>query len=124
MDPITLGLLVGAGTGLIGGVQKNAADKNRMKQEAQMRAAEIEASPWTGMKPTTQISFVGDSGVGAASGGALGGAAAGLQQGQAFQAADQQKKMNEAQMNYWKLMGGSKPMAGEPTSFMPGIQNA
>lgn len=49
MDPITIGLLAGAGMGLIKGgyLDKKAEAKDRQEQAAIARY-----SPWTGMKPT------------------------------------------------------------------------
>jgi hypothetical protein len=54
MDPLTLGVLFG-GNMLMGGLKAEQQAKQR-RSEAQMRAAEIEASPWTGKEATTQVS--------------------------------------------------------------------
>lgn len=54
MGPLALGLLVGANVGM-GALKANQAAKQR-QQEANIRAAEIEASPWTGRAPSTQVS--------------------------------------------------------------------
>jgi hypothetical protein len=51
---LPLALLFGANIGL-GALRANQAAKQR-QQEANIRAAEIEASPWTGRAPSTQVS--------------------------------------------------------------------
>jgi hypothetical protein len=53
MDPFSLAVLGGINLGL-GGLKSAQAAKQR-KQEMMTRAAEIEASPWTGRGPSTQV---------------------------------------------------------------------
>lgn len=55
MEPVTAILLLGglnAGMGLM----KSEQARKQREQEMRMRAAEIEASPWTGRAPSTQVS--------------------------------------------------------------------
>lgn len=47
MDPMTLGLLIGGGTGLLKGMSDAEAAKHQRKVEAEV----ARWSPWTGMKP-------------------------------------------------------------------------
>jgi hypothetical protein len=54
MDPLSLAVLGGLNLGM-GALKSQQAAKQR-KQEAALRAAEIEASPWTGKAPSTQVS--------------------------------------------------------------------
>lgn len=53
MDPLSLAVLGGLNLGM-GALKSQQAAKQR-KQEAALRAAEIEASPWTGKAPSTQV---------------------------------------------------------------------
>lgn len=53
MDPFSLAVLGGINLGL-GGLKSAQAAKQR-KQEMMTRAAELEASPWTGRSPATQV---------------------------------------------------------------------
>lgn len=55
MDPITGMLILGGLNAGMGAMKANQQAKQR-KSEAMMKAAEIEASPWTGRAPTTQVS--------------------------------------------------------------------
>ena len=52
-DPLSLGVLGGINLGL--GALKSAQAAKQRKQEMLSKAAEIEASPWTGRGPTTQV---------------------------------------------------------------------
>lgn len=54
ISPWVLGGLVAANAGM--GLMKSAEAKKQREQEMRMRAAEIEASPWTGRGPSTQVS--------------------------------------------------------------------
>ena len=56
MDPITWIALAGINAAL-SSAKASQAGKQR-KMEADLRAAEIEAAPWTGKTPSTQISTV------------------------------------------------------------------
>lgn len=47
MDPITLGLLIGGGTGLL----KGMSDAEQAKHQRQVEAEIARYSPWTGMTP-------------------------------------------------------------------------
>ena len=85
LDPITIGLIGGAGLGLLGSAQK----RKQQKMTADMRAAEIEASPWTGQGASTQISYAPSAWADLAQGG-LGGAQLGS--GLEASAADQKLK--------------------------------
>ena len=49
-------LIALAGANILGGQMKAAQQAKQRQAEAQMRAAEIEASPWTGRGPSTQVS--------------------------------------------------------------------
>ena len=82
MDPIT-GMLIMAGANAAMGGMKSAQARKQRKMEAEMRAAEIEASPWTGKQATTQISTASPS----LWADMLGGAVSGLGQAQALQQA-------------------------------------
>lgn len=55
MEPVTAMLLLGGANIGMGAMKAQQAAKQR-QQEANIRAAEIEASPWTGKAPSTQIS--------------------------------------------------------------------
>jgi hypothetical protein len=55
MDPLT-GMLIFGGLNAGMGAMKAAEAKKQREQEMRMRAAEIEASPWTGRGPSTQVS--------------------------------------------------------------------
>lgn len=54
MDPFTGMLILGGLNAGMGAMKANQQAKQR-KSEAMMKAAEIEASPWTGRAPTTQV---------------------------------------------------------------------
>lgn len=86
MDPLTIGLV---GSGLLGGYLGNKAKEKQQKQSADLRAAEIEASPWTKMAPQTQIDFNPGNAAGSMIQGGLGG----LQQGQSIGNATEQNDM-------------------------------
>jgi hypothetical protein len=89
MDPFTGALILG-GLNMAGGAMKaNQAAKQR-KAEADMRAAEIEASPWTGKAPTTQVATATPSVWGEMAGGAVNalGQTAELQKAGLFKAED------------------------------------
>lgn len=53
MDPITLAAIMG-GTGLL---KSTLVDLPRQKMQQRMRGEEIRYSPWTGMKPDTQVQY-------------------------------------------------------------------
>jgi hypothetical protein len=55
MEPVTAMFLLGGLNAGMGAMKAAQAAKQR-QQEANIRAAEIEASPWTGKGPSTQIS--------------------------------------------------------------------
>lgn len=67
MDPITIGLLVGGGAGLL----KGAKNEKKMKEHAKFREAALRYSPWTGMGDPGDLNLPGmlESGL---QGGALG----------------------------------------------------
>lgn len=54
MDPVTGMLILGGLNAGMGAMKAQQAAKQR-KMEADLRAAEIEASPWTGKAPSTQV---------------------------------------------------------------------
>lgn len=57
MDPVTGMLILGTlNAGLA--ASKAAQARKQRKMEADLRAAEIEASPWTGKAPSTQVATV------------------------------------------------------------------
>lgn len=82
MDPVT-GMLIMAGANAAMGGMKSAQARKQRRMEAEMRAAELEASPWTGKQATTQISTPSPS----IWADMLGGAVSGLGQAQALQQA-------------------------------------
>lgn len=55
MDPLLTSGILGALNLGMGALKSSQAAKQR-RQEAMMRATEMETSPWSGMKPTTQVS--------------------------------------------------------------------
>lgn len=60
MDPFTGALLLGGLNMGMGAIRAGESARQR-KQERHARAAEIEASPWTGKGPTTQVSTAAPS---------------------------------------------------------------
>lgn len=54
MDPITWAVIAGLNVAMAS--QKASQQARQRKMEADIRAAEIEASPWTGRAPSTQVS--------------------------------------------------------------------
>ena len=60
MDPFTGALiLTGLNAGM--GAIRSGQQARQRKQQAEMRAAEIESSPWTGRDPSTQVSTAAPS---------------------------------------------------------------
>jgi hypothetical protein len=55
MVPLAWAALLG-GSALMGALG-NKAKRDQQKMTADMRAAEIEASPWTGQGPSTQVQY-------------------------------------------------------------------
>ncbi len=101
LDPITIGLIGGAGLGLLGNAQK----KKQQQMSANIRAAEIEASPWTGNAPSTQLQYAPSQWADLAQGG-LGGA----QLGSGLEAASADKAMKADWLTYLKgQQGGQAP---------------
>ena len=82
MDPVT-GMLIMAGANAAMGAAKSAQAAKQRQTEANIRAAEIEASPWTNDAPSTQVSTASPS----LWADMLGGAVSGLGQSQALQQA-------------------------------------
>lgn len=68
--------LLGTIAGGVSGLTGNAAKKRQEQQQREIRAAEIEASPWTNQAPSTQIQYanpvLGDVLSGSASGFSMG----------------------------------------------------
>jgi hypothetical protein len=89
MDPFTGALILGGLNAGMGAMKANQAAKQR-KMEADLRAAEMEASPWTGKGPSTQISTAAPSVWGEMAGGAVNalGQTAALQNAGLFKAGD------------------------------------
>lgn len=89
MDPITGALILGGLNVGMGALKADQAAKQR-KMEADLRAAEIEASPWTGKGPSTQIATAAPSVWADMAGGAVNalGQTAALQQAGLFKAGD------------------------------------
>lgn len=109
MDPITGALILGGLNVGMGALKANQAAKQR-KMEADLRAAEIEASPWTGKAPSTQVATAAPSVWADMAGGAVNalGQTAALQQAGLFDAG----KVAEAPI------GGLDPgMAGPGADF-------
>lgn len=82
MDPIT-GMLIMAGVNAAMGAAKSAQAAKQRQTEANIRAAEIEASPWTNKTASTQISTPSPS----LWADMLGGAVSGIGQAQSLQQA-------------------------------------
>jgi hypothetical protein len=80
MDPIT-GMLIMGGLNAGLGAMKSSQNRRQRKMEAEARAAEIEASPWTGKQASTQIQTASPS----VWADMLGGAVSGIGQAQALQ---------------------------------------
>jgi hypothetical protein len=89
MDPFTGALILGGLNAGMGAIKANQAAKQR-QAEATMRAAEIEASPWTGKGPSTQVATAAPSVWGEMAGGAVNalGQTAALQNAGLFKAGD------------------------------------
>lgn len=89
MDPFTGALLLGGLNMGMGAIRAGEAARQR-KQERHARAAEIEASPWTGRGPSTQVSTAAPSVWSEMAGGAVNalGQAAALQNAGLFKASD------------------------------------
>lgn len=82
MDPLT-GILISAGINAAMGAARSAQAAKQRQTEANIRAAEIEASPWTNDAPSTQVSTASPS----LWADMLGGAVSGIGQAQALQQA-------------------------------------
>jgi hypothetical protein len=80
MDPVTAMLIMGGLNAGMGAMKAQQAAKQR-QSEANLRAAEIEASPWTGKQASTQIQTASPS----VWADMLGGAVSGIGQAQALQ---------------------------------------
>jgi len=80
MDPVTAMLIMGGLNAGMGAMKAQQAAKQR-QSEANLRAAEIEASPWTGKQASTQIQTPSPS----VWADMLGGAVSGIGQAQALQ---------------------------------------
>jgi hypothetical protein len=80
MDPFT-GMLIMGGLNAGLGAMKSSQNRRQRKMEAEARAAEIEASPWTGRGATTQVSTPNSS----VWADMLGGAVSGIGQAQSLQ---------------------------------------
>jgi hypothetical protein len=89
MDPFTGALILGGLNAGMGALKAEQAARQR-KAEQNIRAAEIEASPWTGKGPTTQVSTAAPSVWGEMAGGAVNalGQTAALQNAGLFKAGD------------------------------------
>jgi|694.fasta_scaffold88057_3 hypothetical protein len=106
MDPLSWAALGGLNIGM-SALQAERQAKQR-QQEAQTRAAEIEASPWTGRGPSTQVSTASPS----VWANLLGSGINTLSQGSAINAAAQKEAMNELMMKKMQepSFGGGQPM--------------
>ncbi len=122
MDPITIGLLAGAGTGLFQGI----LDQNKENRDRAQNALIHRGSYWTGLRPTAQT----DSNL---LGSVVKGATTGLDLGQKYKMFDQQGSLMEKMGAYYDRGGmGSEPnTAGEglrvklapgDTNFTPGFK--
>ena len=80
MDPVTAMLIMGGLNAGMGAMKAQQAAKQR-QSEANLRAAEIEASPWTNKQASTQIQTASPN----VWADMLGGAVSGIGQAQAFQ---------------------------------------
>lgn len=94
MDPVTLSLLM-TGAGALSGVMGNAQKAKQAKAQMMVRAAEQQASPWTGMPVQTAATF--DQG---GPGNVLQGAISGYGSGQALQSASAKDALNEKQIGF------------------------
>jgi len=79
---------IGAAAGLITGLIGASNERKRQEKEGKIRAAEITASPWTKIAPSSQINFAAPT-----AGKVIGGLGAGLGMGQNLQ--------NSMQVNPW-----------------------
>ncbi len=100
MDPITLGLLIGGGAGL---VKNLAVDRPKEARERKLAAETQRYSPWTGLKagPIEESDMIGNLAQ-------FGGAGASFGSGVASNQA--QNKLLEAQTSW--LQNGSSPWSG------------
>jgi hypothetical protein len=89
MDPFTGALILGGLNAGMGALKAQQQAKQR-QAEASMRAAEIEASPWTGKGPSTQVATAAPSAWAEMAGGAVNalGQTAALQNAGLFKASD------------------------------------
>ena len=122
MDPVTMAAIMG-GTQLLGGILNNNSQQHQQQMQGLMRAAEIKASHWTKMGPSTQVNFAPTAASGVI-GNAVGGAAGGLALAQNQEAADAQRKFQQAQMenqaaqaSMWSKLAAQPPlMSSAPTA--------
>lgn len=124
MDPVTAMLIMGGLNAGMGAMKAQQAAKQR-QTEANLRAAEIEASPWTGKNASTQVQTPSPS----VWADMLGGAVSGIGQAQALQQAGlftpsesmgQSFMSPEASSSYNYFQGSSPSMwnrmvPGQPT---------
>jgi|694.fasta_scaffold54258_6 hypothetical protein len=89
-----------AAANLLPAILGSSAQERQRKREAQLRAAEIEASPWTGRGPSTQMQTP-ESNVWA---NLLGAGTNVLGQGQAIESARRNAALQEQQMNWNQMM--------------------
>jgi hypothetical protein len=123
MEPVTMALLMGgsAGLGLLGNAQK----RKQQQMTADMRAAEIEASPWTGQGPSTQISYAPSQWADLAQG-AVGGAQLGMgienmqAQGEANKLMQDKIVADTASSNNWAELYKQKMMQDQAPTLMSG----
>lgn len=89
-----------AAANLLPAILGSSAQERQRKREADLRAAEIEASPWTGRGPSTQMQTP-ESNVWA---NLLGAGTNVLGQGQAIESARRNAALQEQQMNWNQMM--------------------
>jgi len=113
MDPFTGALILGGLNAGMGALRANQQAKQR-QAEAQMRAAEIEASPWTGRGPSTQVSTAAPSVWGEMAGGAVNalGQAAALQNAGLFKASDVAAAAPTGSLDPNLMVGGQQTSLG------------
>lgn len=113
MDPFTGALILGGINAGMGALKAGQSARQR-KAEANMRAAEIEASPWTGKGPSTQVSTPESSVWGEMAGGAVNalGQAAALQNAGLFKASDVAAAAPTGSLDPNLMVGGQQTSLG------------
>jgi hypothetical protein len=97
-------MAIPAVVGAVSGIAKNQAMQRQANASRKIRAAEIRASPWTGVAPSTQVQHAGSM-----FGDILQGAGTGAAMGQSIKGAMGKAALQDAQTNAWNRMGSQQP---------------